>query len=96
MNFVSGEAAAKQGAATIGVRPEHLKIAREGGGWPGTVMVAEHLGSDTYLYVDAGPIGTLTARSVGELNLSAGDRVMLSPEPARIHRFDEGGKALRT
>jgi multiple sugar transport system ATP-binding protein len=96
MNFISGEAAARQGAATIGVRPEHLKIARGGDGWPGTVMVAEHLGSDTYLYVDAGPIGTLTARSVGELNLSAGDRVMLSPEPARIHRFDEGGKALRT
>ena len=96
MNFISGEAAVKQGAATIGVRPEHLKIAREGDGWPGKIMVAEHLGSDTYLYVDAGPIGALTARSVGELNLSAGDQVMLSPEPARVHRFDKGGKALRT
>src|SRR3569833_1205506 len=26
MNFISGETAARQGAATIGVRPEHLKV----------------------------------------------------------------------
>jgi multiple sugar transport system ATP-binding protein len=95
MNFISGEAAARQGAATIGVRPEHLKVARDGEGWPGTIMVAEHLGSDTFLYVDAGPIGTLTARHVGELNLSAGDRIQLSPDPSRVHRFGEGGQSLR-
>jgi len=95
MNFITGEAAARQSAATIGVRPEHLKIAREGEGWPGTIMVAEHLGSDTFLYIDCGAIGTLTARHVGELSLSTGDRVVLSPEPARMHRFDKEGKSLR-
>src|SRR6201987_4143574 len=36
MNFVSGDAAAQRGAATIGVRPEHLKVDREGQGWRGT------------------------------------------------------------
>ncbi|WP_027578994.1 ATP-binding cassette domain-containing protein [Bradyrhizobium sp. Ai1a-2] len=95
MNFISGEVAGRHGAATIGVRPEHLKIARDGEGWPGNIMVAEHLGSDTFLYVDAGAIGTLTARHVGELDLSAGDRVLLSPDPGRLHRFDESGKSLR-
>jgi multiple sugar transport system ATP-binding protein len=95
MNFIAGEAAALHGAATIGIRPEHLKVARDGEGWPGTIMVAEHLGSDTFLYADAGPIGTLTARHVGELDLSPGDRVVLSSDPSRIHRFDEGGKSLR-
>ena len=95
MNFITGEAAARQSAATIGVRPEHLKIAREGEGWPGTIMVAEHLGSDTFLYIDCGVIGTLTARHVGELSLSTGDRVVLLPEPARMHRFDKEGKSLR-
>jgi multiple sugar transport system ATP-binding protein len=59
------------------------------------VTAAEHLGSDTFLYVDAGPIGPLTTRYVGELNLSAGDKVSLSPDPARIHRFDDHGNALR-
>jgi multiple sugar transport system ATP-binding protein len=95
MNFVTGGAAAKYGAPTVGVRPEHLKISREGEGWPGTIMLAEHLGSDTFLYVDAGSIGTLTARHVGELDLAAGDRVVLAPEPQRIHRFDGDGQSQR-
>jgi multiple sugar transport system ATP-binding protein len=94
MNFVNGESAARQGAAMVGVRPEHLKISREGEGWPGNILVAEHLGSDTFLYVDCGKIGTLTARYIGELDLSPGDRVVLSPEPSRIHRFDKDGKSL--
>jgi multiple sugar transport system ATP-binding protein len=95
MNFISGQAAAKYDAASVGVRPEHLKISREGEGWPGTITVAEHLGSDTFLYVDAGSIGTLTARHVGELNLSSGDRVVLTPVPSRIHRFDRDGNSVR-
>jgi len=27
--------------------------------------------------------------------LSAGDSIVLSPEPSRIHRFDKDGKSLR-
>jgi multiple sugar transport system ATP-binding protein len=95
MNFVTGEPARQQGAATIGVRPEHLKVERDGKGWQGTVSVAEHLGSDTFLYVDAGPLGMLTARYIGELGLHTGDKVSLTPEPGRVHRFDEGGKSIR-
>ena len=37
----------------------------------------------------------LTARYIGELSLHAGDRVSLVPDPARIHRFDAGGNAIR-
>ena len=94
MNFVTGEAAKKHGAPTIGVRPEHLKIERAGQGWPGKVMVAEHLGSDTFLYVDAGPIGTLTARSIGEMGVTTGDQITLTPDPSRIHRFDDAGNSI--
>jgi multiple sugar transport system ATP-binding protein len=95
MNFISGDAARQYNAATIGIRPEHLRIDREGKGWPGTVTVAEHLGSDTFLYVDAGKIGTLTVRYVGELDLAAGDAVSLAPDPARLHRFTEDGQSIR-
>jgi len=96
MNFITGEAAKREGAATIGIRPEHLRIGRDGEGWPGTISVAEHLGSDTFLYVDAGELGMLTARGIGEVRLAAGDQVRLVPDPAHLHRFDEGGKAIRT
>jgi multiple sugar transport system ATP-binding protein len=95
MNPVSGAVTGEPGAATIGVRPEHLKIARDGEGWPGTVSVAEHLGSDTFLYVVAGKLRMLTVRYIGELNLQAGDRVLLSPDPGRLHRFDKEGGAIR-
>src|SRR5260221_671753 len=83
-------------AATLGVRPEHLKIVKEGEGWPGTVSVAEHLGSDIFLYVDAGKLGMLTARCIGEFNLKAGARVWFSPDPARLHRFDKDGGVIKT
>ena len=96
MNFVSGDVARQHGAATIGVRPEHLRIDSQKQGWPGTVTVAEHLGSDTFLYVDAKQLGTLTVRYVGELDLAAGDEVWLSPDPARVHRFAEDGTSIRT
>jgi multiple sugar transport system ATP-binding protein len=94
MNIIAGEAARQHNAVSIGIRPEHLKIGRDGEGWPGTVMVAEHLGSDTFLYVEAGEIGTLTCRYIGELDLKAGDRVWLTPDPARLHRFDRDGRSI--
>jgi multiple sugar transport system ATP-binding protein len=59
------------------------------------VSVAEHLGSDTFLYVDAGKFGMLTVRYVGELSLQAGDSVWLVPDPGRLHRFDKEGGAIR-
>jgi multiple sugar transport system ATP-binding protein len=100
MNFVTGPPASQLGANTIGIRPEHLRIAPEGEGggegWPGTVSVAEHLGSDTFLYVDAGTLGLLTVRGIGEIHLRGGDRVWLSPDPARLHRFDKDGMAIRS
>src|SRR4051812_27723910 len=51
MNFVTGEPASRLGAATIGVRPEHLRIGA-GGSWTGIVSHAEHLGPDTMVYVE--------------------------------------------
>ena len=79
MNFIGDETAKRHGAATIGVRPEHIKASRDGEGWEGLVTDAEHLGSDTFLHVDVAGIGNLTARSIGEIGLSAGDRARLAP-----------------
>ena len=94
MNFIAGAEAQSQGCATLGVRPEHIDIAPDGP-WQGTVGLAEHLGSDTFLKVDAGALGTLTVRASGEVTLSHGDKIRLAPQPDKIHRFDTDGKALR-
>jgi multiple sugar transport system ATP-binding protein len=94
MNLLNGEIAKKLGAATIGIRPEHIAASRDRGEWQGVVRVAEHLGSDTFLHIDSDAVGRITARAPGELALAAGDTVGLTPRPDRIHRFDAEGKAL--
>jgi multiple sugar transport system ATP-binding protein len=95
MNLIGQEIATRYGAATIGIRPEHIRVGRDGEGWEGTVRAAEHLGSDTFFYVDSPGIGSITARYIGELGIRAGDNVRLRPDPAHIHRFDPEGKALQ-
>ncbi|MEM7041950.1 MAG: ABC transporter ATP-binding protein [Pseudomonadota bacterium] len=95
MNLLDGEVAAKRDAATIGIRPEHIRLSKDSGEWQGTVNVAEHLGSDTFLHVRADGIGQVTARVDGEFDVHHGDTVYMTPEPEKIHRFDAGGLALR-
>ena len=93
MNFVEGEAAARVGAAAIGVRPEHLAVA-EDGAWSGTVSHAEHLGADTMLYVEVAGMGLVTARVGGEDAQAVGARVGLTPRDGRVHRFDAEGRTI--
>ncbi|MFD9900899.1 ABC transporter ATP-binding protein [Mesorhizobium sp. NPDC059025] len=94
MNLVTGAAAARHNAATVGIRPEHLKIASNSGEWRGKVGVAEHLGSDTFLHVHTDDVGTINVRADGEIGVRHGDIVYLTPDPAKLHRFDTDGKAL--
>ena len=93
MNFITGAAAARANAATIGVRPEHLSVASDGV-WTGNVTHAEHLGADTMLYVDVPEVGLLTARILGDVNHGIGDRVGLTPQDGKVYRFDANDQAL--
>ena len=94
MNFIDGPEAEKRGAATIGIRPEHLGLSASEGAWRGEVDLSEHLGSDTFLHINAPGIGALTARMAGEFSASRGAQVFLTPDETRIHRFDSHGEAL--
>ncbi|MEP3276938.1 MAG: ABC transporter ATP-binding protein [Stappiaceae bacterium] len=100
MNFVIGPEAEKQNAATIGIRPEHVSILTteptdaDGPAWPASVGIAEHLGSDTFLYMTVDGIGSMTVRASGEVALKHGDRIWLVPDLTRLHRFDADGLAL--
>ncbi len=94
MNLIEGNAAAQHGAATIGIRPEHIDVV-ESGPWKGTVGVAEHLGSDTFLHVHGtGLAETLTVRATGEIGVRHGDTVPLAPREDQIHRFDAEGRRI--
>jgi multiple sugar transport system ATP-binding protein len=88
MNFVEGN--------SIGVRPEHIQTSDKKGEWPGTVKLTEHLGSDTFLHVDGGQRGNLVVRAAGESTFNTGDKIWLTPEKGRVHRFDAGGKVITT
>jgi len=95
MNLIEGPLAAAKDAKTIGVRPEHIHLSRTEGDWTGTVRVAEHLGSDTFLHVQVEGAGQITARAPGEFTVRHGDAVRLTPDPAHLYRFDADGNALQ-
>ena len=95
MNFSQGEEALRRGAATIGIRPEHIDVLSEAGIWHGTVDVAEHLGSDTFLHVhDTGLAGSITIRAPGDVNFKYGDKISLSPREDVIHKFESQGHRI--
>ncbi len=94
MNLITGAPAAKVGATTVGVRPEHLAISKTSGDWKATVGVAEHLGSDTFLHVHSDGVGPLTVRADGEIAVQHGDTVFLTPDPKKLHRFGADGRAI--
>ncbi|WP_378948782.1 ABC transporter ATP-binding protein [Paracoccus sp. R86501] len=95
MNLIDGPAAAEHDATTIGVRPEHIQVSATEGKWRGRIGVSEHLGSDTFFYVeDTGLAETITVRAGGEIDLYHGDTVWLTPDPTKIHRFDAQGDRI--
>ena len=92
MNLITGGEAGKYDAHTIGVRPEHIDVVESGGQWQGTVGVAEHLGSDTFFHIhNTGLAEMVTVRAIGDVSLTHGDTIHLTPRAGEVHRFDAGG-----
>lgn len=94
MNFLEGEAASEHGAHAIGVRPEHFRMSHGEGRLPGTVGVAEHLGSDTFLHVDLDDGTHVVARASGEFPIGHGDRIWLTPEEGWVYKFGKDGLVI--
>ena len=76
-------------AVTIGVRPENLIIASEGGLDAGVNLV-EELGSESYLYCTADGIDDqeVVVRTEGLSTSQRGEKVSLVPQPNTVHLFD--------
>ena len=95
MNLIDGPEAEKHGAATIGIRPEHMSVSKTEGMWKGTVGVAEHLGSDTFIHVHGiEGCDPMTVRTAGDVAVKHGDTVYLTLNPTLIHKFGSGGLRL--
>lgn len=95
MNIIDGPTANEMNAPTIGVRPEHISVSKEDGLWKGTVGIAEHLGSDTFFRVHLeNHEEPLTVRADGSVEIQSQSTIYLTPDAARVHRFDDKGIRL--
>jgi multiple sugar transport system ATP-binding protein len=93
MNFLTGKFADPFKAATVGVRSEHIDIAKDGT-WTGKVIYSENLGSDSYLYVDIGSGEPIVVRQPGKATYHAGDSLSFGPRGDMFHRFDASGQPV--
>ena len=88
---------AKPGAATLGIRPEHVGVARDGAGDVQlAVRLVEPLGRDTLLYFDAGAERPFVAVSEGldMADVGVGARIALTFDRRRLYLFGADGRRI--
>ncbi len=82
-------------ALTLGVRPEHLRLAEASGDNAFEIVNVEYLGNEVYVYLEPRDGGTLLIhRSEAPSRWQEGQRVALVPDPEHLHLFDTAGHAL--
>jgi multiple sugar transport system ATP-binding protein len=90
-------ASAAAGPVTLGVRPEHVRFAADGEGWPAAVSLIEPMGDETLVFLDWGGPTSLVAKVDAEEPVTVGDRRRLTFRTDRIVFFDAatGDRVLR-
>jgi multiple sugar transport system ATP-binding protein len=78
------------GPVTLGVRPEHVRLAADGEGWPAAVSLIEPMGDETLVFLDYGGPASLVAKVDAEEKVSVGDRRRFTFRTERIVFFDTG------
>lgn len=81
-----------EGALTLGVRPEHLKI-DEAGPIAGRVTLVEQLGEYALVHLDANDGEISVKLSSGGEDMKIGDEIRLGFDPDKAHIFGEDGNA---
>jgi ABC-type sugar transport system ATPase subunit len=86
---------AKPGAATLGVRPEHVGVGGKGE-IELPIRLIEPLGRETLIYFDTGSERAFIAVSegLGRADIKLGARVPLSFTPHRLYLFDSDGRRI--
>ena len=94
MNLIEGAPAAKHGAKTIGIRPEHLTVSTTAGRMEGD---GRRRRASRLRHLPACPVRRRPADRRAPTARSAshhGDTIYLTPDPAKLHRFGADGKAI--
>jgi ABC-type sugar transport system ATPase subunit len=86
-----GPAAA--GPATLGIRPEHVRLTGPGEGHPAVVNLTEPLGDGTLVFLDYGGPGSLVAKVDAEEKVAVGDRRGFAFRGDRVLFFDTASGA---
>lgn len=97
MNLIEGAIADRFQAKTVGIRPEHVNVSTEPseGALIGTVGVAEHLGSDTFIHIHGiDGCDPMTVRAAGDVTVRHGDSVYLTLDNDQMHKFDASGNRI--
>lgn len=83
---------------SLGIRPEDITIVNETGGdvIPGTVVLVEPIGADTYLDVEVAEDLSIKLRVSGWYRIQEGERILLKISSEFIHLFDSAGKRIDT
>ena len=74
--------------ATLGVRPEHVRMTSGDDGWPATVSLIEPLGDETLVFLDHGGPASLVAKVHPEEKIAAGDRRRFTFNRDKLLLFD--------
>ncbi|WP_373000692.1 ABC transporter ATP-binding protein [Marinobacter sp.] len=81
---------------TVGVRPEHFRLALSGPDHGLEVVNVEYLGNEAYVYVELpGMEELMIVRQPVPCDVQTGQRVTPTTEPELVHVFDGSGQALR-
>jgi ABC-type sugar transport system ATPase subunit len=82
---------------TVGVRPEHVRLAdpdASGQGTRGKVVYAEYLGESSYVQVQLVSGETVLAKEEGTAMAQTGDHVKVQFAPEHMHVFDAADQAF--
>ena len=88
------EALGGEARLTLGIRPEHLDRKEGDVTLAGTVRLAEHLGSETLLYVSLADGTEISVKTDGLNRAKPGDTIAIAVPAAACHLFDPSGLAI--
>jgi multiple sugar transport system ATP-binding protein len=80
--------------ATLGIRPEHLRLDPNNPTLMGEVLVVERLGGETFLYVRIAGGDTLVAQTDGDNPSRTHDRAFIQVNGDLCHLFDQNGESV--